>query len=92
MVGGILFAGNQSAMALTHDVETTLGPLVGVIVYAIWKTDKADKQNAQSISTLVSNLPSQPPTADDPSPLPGAAVPATQPVTPVIPAEGPVVS
>lgn len=36
-----------------------LGTAVGVIVAAIWKTDKSDRQNADTVSTLASVVASQ---------------------------------
>lgn len=45
------------ALAITHDAQTVVGPLMGVIVQAIWKTDKVDKINAATAATLASKVP-----------------------------------
>lgn len=49
------------ARATTRDILMTVGPLLGMIVQAIWRTDKTEKQQAESVATLVSKLPDQPP-------------------------------
>lgn len=46
--------GVQAAMGNAKDALLVIGPLLGVIVNAIWKADKVDKQNADTVSTLAS--------------------------------------
>ena len=63
LVGGYVGLGAASfIMPLTaqqstnaHDVLLVLGPVVGMIAQAIWKTDKADKQNADSLAKVVAS-------------------------------------
>ena len=43
--------------SVTRDVLMTVGPLLGVIVNAIWKTDKVERLNATTASTLAEKLP-----------------------------------
>ena len=50
-----------------------LGAAVGIIVQAIWKSDKADKTNANSLALLAAKATDQ-----SPSPQPGTP---TEPVT-----------
>ncbi len=42
----------SAAVQNAKDALLVIGPLLGMIVQAIWKTDKADKQNAESLGTL----------------------------------------
>lgn len=42
----------QAAMGNAKDALLVLGPLLGVIVTSIWKTDKTDKANADTMTHL----------------------------------------
>ncbi len=44
----------ENASATAKDALLVVGPLLGVIVQAIWKTDRTEKANAETISGLVS--------------------------------------
>lgn len=56
------------ARAIAHDGLLVLGPLLGTIVSAIWKSDRADKSNAAALASATSALaavaPTIPPVAD----------------------------
>ncbi len=43
-----------NAVSTVKDSLLVIGPLLGVIVQAIWKSDRTDKANAETISGLVS--------------------------------------
>jgi hypothetical protein len=78
-----------SADQLTFGKEAldVFGPIAGMIAAAIWKTDRTDKQNAQTLSNLTTAvntaLASTPPGAASPppAPAPAPAPPAPNPVT-----------
>ncbi len=53
IVGGTMFI-PAASQANAKDALLVIGPLLGTIVSAIWKTDKADKQNAETVNTLAS--------------------------------------
>lgn len=42
---------------MARDALLVVGPLLGVIVNAIWKTDKVDKQTAQTAAVLAAKAP-----------------------------------
>jgi hypothetical protein len=47
--------------SVVHDAMLGLGPIVGLIAAAIWKSDKADKQNASTMASLASTVAAQTP-------------------------------
>lgn len=61
-------AGDTAALALTHDAQITVGPLLGVIVNSIWRNQVAEKTAA----ALVAKTPDTTQSA----PIPVAAPPA----------------
>jgi hypothetical protein len=56
-VGAILLRDSPPALQLTRDVLLTIGPLLGVIVNAIWKNDRVDKLNAATAAKLAEKSP-----------------------------------
>lgn len=65
-----------------RDGLLVLGPIVGIIAQAIWKTDKADKQNAETVgnlATAVNTAMALPPA--DPPPAGGVALDPGEKVT-----------
>jgi len=65
------------ARQTAKDVLLVVGPLLGVIVQAIWKTDKTETQIANTAAVLASKAPDQsgtgpgtPPTPTPSNPLP----------------------
>lgn len=65
----------QEALKLAEDALLVVGPLLGVIVNAIWKSDRADKQNAETVSTLATAV--QTAMTLPPSSVPPPTPPAT---------------
>lgn len=49
--------------ALLHDAMLALGPLAGMVIQSVFKTDKTDKESAAAISTLATAVASQPPSS-----------------------------
>lgn len=43
--------------AIARDVLLAVGPLIGMIVQSIWKTDKADKVAADTAAVLAAKAP-----------------------------------
>lgn len=43
---------SNEARQVMRDALLTVGPILGIIANAIWKTDKTDKDNASTIRTL----------------------------------------
>lgn len=64
----------QASMGNAKDALLVIGPLLGVIVNAIWKSDKTDKQTADTVNTLASavstamTLPAPDPSRPQPRP------------------------
>lgn len=75
IIGGYLAVGavgaycatSPSAVQITHDAQTTLGPLLGVIVNSIWRNQQSEK----TAEALIAKTPDQP-----------TPIPATEPVQP----------
>lgn len=66
---------SPEAMSIIHDAMLTAGPLVGIIVNAIWKSDKTDKDQASTIASLANtvaaaNTPLSPPSPQTPPEAP----------------------
>lgn len=59
--------------AAAHDVFLTVGPLIGIIVQSIWRTDKVDKINAETNAVRAAKAP-------DLSPIPAQVVAASPPI------------
>lgn len=68
------------ARQMARDALLVVGPLLGVIVNAIWKTDKTDRQAATTAAVLAAKAPD----------LSGGAPAAPQPVVVTNPASDPV--
>lgn len=49
----------DNARQVMRDALLTVGPILGIIANAIWKTDKTDKDNASTIRTLSEKVSSQ---------------------------------
>lgn len=47
---------SDPAASIVHDAMLTGGPLVGIIVNSIWKSDRADKQNAATMASLANTV------------------------------------
>jgi cytochrome bd-type quinol oxidase subunit 2 len=93
-VGGVMMILNHfgtlddKTYALAHDMHLTVGPLMGIMVQSMYKTDKTDRLNAQTQATLADRLPAAPTTvtiaADSENPVPVQEVPvAAKPVHPL---------
>lgn len=67
VVGACLPGADKSVV---HDAMLGLGPIVGLIAAAIWKSDKADKQNATTMATLANTVAAQSPNPQPPAPIP----------------------
>lgn len=63
--------------AVVHDSLLAIGPMIGIIVQSIWKTDKVDKVNAEAAATRAAKAPD----------LSTATVAPVVPAVPVVPAE-----
>lgn len=68
----------EAGSATLRDGLLVIGPLLGLIVQAIWKADKADKDNAASLATLSTAAAAT--LATSPPPPPAAAAPAVAPI------------
>lgn len=51
---GIVLPLAEQARQTAKDVLLVVGPLLGTIVTAIWKSDKTDTKNAETVSQLAS--------------------------------------
>lgn len=67
----------KDGAATVRDGLLVIGPLLGLIVQAIWKADKADKDNAASLATLSTAAAATMATAPPPA---AAAAPAAAPL------------
>lgn len=47
------------ARQTAKDVLLVVGPLLGVIVNAIWKSDRTEKATAEAVATLAAKAPDQ---------------------------------
>jgi hypothetical protein len=50
---------NPDARQSAKDALLVVGPLLGVIVQAIWKTDKVDRVTADAVAVLAAKAPDQ---------------------------------
>lgn len=48
---------SAQAQQIIHDAMLTGGPLVGIIVNAIWRTDKSQQQQAEAAAALAAKAP-----------------------------------
>lgn len=53
----VFLATTPEARQTAKDALLVLGPLLGVIVQAIWRTDKTDKQTADTAAVLAAKAP-----------------------------------
>lgn len=67
----------------------TLGTAVGVIVAAIWKNDRTDRQNADTMASLAATAASAPPATPAPATAARPAAPPPAPPAAPVPAAGP---
>ena len=56
-VGAFALPANSPALALIRDAILPLATLLGVILNAVFKTDKADRQTAAAAATLAAKAP-----------------------------------
>lgn len=49
---------------LAHDMHLTVGPVIGIIVQSIWKTDKTERLQAQTNANLVDKIPPATPSTE----------------------------
>lgn len=68
---------------LLRDILLTIGPLLGMIVQAIWKSDKTDRQAANTAAILADKAPNLSGAASmtvSPTPVQADSAPAAAPV------------
>lgn len=51
------FAMTPDQRAVIHDAQLVVGPILGMIAQAIWKTDKTDRQVADTAAVLAAKAP-----------------------------------
>lgn len=61
---------NADQLQLTRDVLLTIGPLLGVIVNSIWRSDKRDEQAANTAAMFAEKLPTLTETSREAEPTP----------------------
>lgn len=61
---------DQGQLTIASTGLGVLGTAIGAIVAAIWRTDRADKQNASTMATLANTVAAQSPNPQPPAPIP----------------------
>lgn len=71
---------SQEGYQIIRDAFVLLGPILGMIAQSIWKTDKVERQNADTLNTVANHMATTASGASvSPSPVPEAVLPESKP-------------